>query len=155
MGIDVKLLTPFIDATSNVLSQFGITDIKKGKIAKKDKLKSDHPVTVVVGIVGDIRGNVTYNLPLETAKNLASTMMMGMEVAELDDMAKSAISELSNMITGNASAMFGAIGKNTDISPPTLITGSNIIAWISQVETVVIELLTSVGSIEINIGLEV
>lgn len=50
MAMDVKYITPFIDATKNVLSQFGMDDIKKGKIAKKEKLMSKYPVTVVVGI---------------------------------------------------------------------------------------------------------
>ncbi len=155
MAMDVKYITPFIDATKNVLSQFGMDDIKKGKIAKKEKLMSKYPVTVVVGITGDIRGNVTYNFPLETAKNMASTLMMGMPVEELDDMSKSAIAELANMITGNASSIFEKMEKETDISPPTLITGNNITAWISQVETIIIELITPAGSVEVNIGLEV
>lgn len=155
MSVDIKLVKPFIDATVNVLEQFGITDIKKGDISKNEKLRSNYPVTVVVGIVGDLKGNVTYNMPLSTAKNIASLMMMGMEVLELDDFAKSAISELSNMITGNASALFEEMNKKTDISPPTLITGTNLVAWISQVETIMVELLSSVGKIEINVGLEV
>lgn len=86
---------------------------------------------------------------------MASTLMMGMPVEELDDMSKSAIAELANMITGNASSIFEKMEKETDISPPTLITGNNITAWISQVETIIIELITPAGSVEVNIGLEV
>ena len=155
MAIDVELIKPFINGTKSVLEQFGMTDIKRGKLAKKDRLESKYPVTIVVGIVGELRGNVTYNLSMETAKGLVSAMMMGMEVTAMDEMAKSALSELSNMITGNAAAVFESMGKIIDISPPTLITGDNIIAWISQVETIMLEIVTPVGIVELNIGLEV
>ncbi|BDU49630.1 chemotaxis protein CheX [Haliovirga abyssi] len=155
MSINVELINPFIKGTSNVLEQFGIIEIKKGKIVKKNRLDSKYPVTIVVGIVGELKGNITYNLSLETSKKLVSAMMMGMEVVEMDEMAKSALSELSNMITGNAASIFESMGKVIDISPPTLITGKNIIAWISQVETIALELVMPIGIIELNIGLEI
>ena len=39
---------------------------------------------------------------MNTAKDIASRMMMGMPVVELDAMARSALSELGNMMMGNA-----------------------------------------------------
>lgn len=153
--MDVAHVKPFIDSTISVLGEFGIKDIKKGGLRKSNGVESSQPVTILVGIVGDVKGNVTYNLPKQTAINLASTMMMGLEVLELDDMAKSALSELANMITGGASAIFEIMKKKTDISPPTLIFGDNIAINISKVETIIVELVTSVGNIELNIGLEV
>ena len=70
-------------------------------------------------------------------------------------MAKSAISEMANMITGGASGIYETMKKETDISPPTLIIGQDIKIWISQVETLSIEFSTDLGIIELNIGLEV
>ncbi len=60
----------------------------------------------IVGIVGDIKGNIVYSIDSEDALKIASTMMMGMEINVLDDMAKSAISELTNMLTANAATFF-------------------------------------------------
>ena len=48
-----------------------------------------------------------------------------MEVKELDDMSKSALSELSNMLTANAMTEFSKTGLNLDISVPTLLSGEN------------------------------
>jgi len=155
MALAIELINPFLKSFVNTMSQFGLTNIKKGAVKKKVRLESDYQVNVVVGIVGDVKGNVTYNFSLETAKNIATTMMMGMEVTELDEMAKSAISEMANMITGGASAVYESMEKETDTSPPTLIIGENIKAWISQVETISIEFNTDIGVIELSIGLEV
>ena len=51
-------------------------------------------------------------------------MMMGMPVTEIDDMAKSALSELGNMIMGNAATLLSNKNFRIDITPPTLGMGS-------------------------------
>ncbi|OQY06906.1 MAG: hypothetical protein B6I28_05945 [Fusobacteriia bacterium 4572_132] len=155
MRLDANILNCFIISIKDVFSQFGIEKIEKKSIKLKSKVESKYPVTIVVGLTGDLNGNITYNLEIDTAKKLASKMMMGMPVLELDDMTKSALSEISNMITGTSSGKLAELKKNTDISPPTLIIGKEIKLWISQVETIAILLDTSIGEIELNIGLEI
>ena len=49
---------------------------------------------------------------------VASLMMMGMPVAALDDMSQSAVSELTNIISGNVATLFFSKGMKIDISPP-------------------------------------
>ena len=63
-------------------------------------------------------------------------MMMGMPVMELDDMARSALSELGNMMMGNAATLLFNNNISIDITPPTLLLGSAII---SSAETSVIK----------------
>jgi len=46
------------------------------------------------------------------------------------------------------------LGKSVNISPPTLVTGENITVRISQVQTLVIEIFTTAGTIELNVGVE-
>ncbi|OQY09366.1 MAG: hypothetical protein B6I28_03175 [Fusobacteriia bacterium 4572_132] len=155
MKLDANIINCFIASVQEILSQFGISDIKRKSLKLRSSVESKYPVTIVIGVTGDFDGNITYNLSKETAKKLASKMMMGMPVDDLDEMAKSALSEISNMMAGTSSAKLGALRKNTDISPPTLIIGDDITLWISQVDTIVLELETSIGEIELNIGLEV
>ena len=152
--MDSKMVKPFIDAVVSVLPMLGLTDIKRGNVAVKDKLATAKDVTVLIGLSQDIRGNVAYGLSEECARNIASTMMGGMPVPEFDEMAQSAISELVNMVTANAATNLESLGKIVNISPPTLVTGENIKARISQVQTLAIEFITPAGSIELNVGLE-
>jgi hypothetical protein len=51
------------------------------------------------------------SLSKETALSVASLMMGGMLVTELDDLSKSAISELGNMIMGNTATILQAEGS--------------------------------------------
>jgi chemotaxis protein CheX len=153
--MDVKYVNPFLEALTRILSSFGIADVKRGSIKLKDNMHVDLDVTSLVGITGQIRGNIAYSLSQATAKKIVSAMMMGMPVEKLDAIGRSAIAELSNMITGTASSILSECGHLTDITPPSIIFGCDIYFIISSVQTVSVEMETSVGKIEVNIGLEI
>ena len=99
--MDAKLVNPFIDAFITVMPQIGFPTPKRTKVFLADKNAVSKGVVVMVGFTKQIRGNVVYNMHEDTAKFIASTMMMGMPISEFDAMAQSAISELSNMLTAN------------------------------------------------------
>ena len=42
---------------------------------------------IILGIIGDVKGNVVYSTDIESAKKIASTMMMGAPVTEFDELA--------------------------------------------------------------------
>ena len=81
-------------------------------------------------------------------------MMMGMEVAELNDMAKSALSEMSNMLTANASINYSNEGINTDISTPLLVTGKDMRVNVDTDQIICVEMKADGAIIEMNISLE-
>lgn len=151
--MDVKYVNPFIAAFINILPQLGITDIKKGKLSVKERYVKSPGVLINVGIVGDFKGNVIYGLSLECAKKIASAMMMGMEVKEFDAMAQSAISELSNMLTANASTLFSENNIIIDISTPTMIYGESTAAT-NAAKVVCIEMIVCDFPFEINIAID-
>lgn len=153
--MDAKMVSPFLEAFFSVLPAVGMSDVRRGSIALKEKLLATRDITALVGLSGDIRGNVAYCMGDDTARGVASVMMMGMPVDRFDEMAQSAISELANMLTSGASTAFSGQGLFVNISPPTLITGQNVKVMVSQVRTLSIEIITEAGLIEINVGLEV
>ena len=104
--MDVKHINPFLDAFISIMPQLGLADVKKKGITLKGRFIESPGVMIIVGIMGDMRGNVIYGTTIDNAKKIASTMMMGMPVDTFDEMAKSAVSELANMISGNAMSRF-------------------------------------------------
>jgi chemotaxis protein CheX len=114
---------PFINSFISILPQLGFENIHKGVTEEAGKIIDNQGVIVILGIVGDLRGNVLYGMSESCAKKIASTMMMGMEVTDFDAMAQSAVSELTNMITATASTELTGLGIKTDISTPTLMYG--------------------------------
>lgn len=136
------------------MPQLGFQSIEKGEVSVKGRNLENDGVVIVVGIVGEIKGNVVYCLELECAKKIASTMMMGMPVIEFDDMAQSALSELSNMLTANAATSFAEMGISLDISTPTLLYGEKISVKMNSDKVLCIELIADTIPIHVNISFD-
>jgi chemotaxis protein CheX len=151
--MDVKYINPFFDAFLNVMPELGINDIKRGKISLRGKTIQSLGVLVIIGIVGDLKGNIIYETTIEDAKAIASKMMMGAPVKELDEMAQSAIEELTNMLTANASTSFSNEGIRIDISTPTLMYG-NFKASSNADKTICVEMILDGLKFQVNVAIE-
>ena len=152
--MDVKMINPFIGAVTGIMPQIGFKSVSRKGISLKDKKFIVNGVVLTLGIVGDKKGNVVYSIDMEGAKKIASTMMMGMPVDELDEMAKSALSELSNMLTANASINFSNDGINVDISVPTMMFGEEIEVNLQKDNIICIEFDIDGISLHVNIALD-
>lgn len=152
--MDIKHINPFIDALLTILPQFGFKNIAKKGLGLKSRSVKSKGVMILVGIVGDIKGNIAYNLDVESAKKIVSSMMMGFTITELDDMAQSALSELTNIITANVSINFSEMGIQTNISTPTLMYGEDFEAKLNSDKVLSIELDIDGIPFELNISLE-
>ncbi len=150
--MNVKLINPFLQSFNTIMPQLGF-EVEKGSITIKDRIAASG-VTISVGLTGDVKGNVIYVLTSDGGRSIASKMMMGLEVPELDDMAKSALSEMSNMLTANASINYSNEGINTDISTPVLVTGTDMNIKVNTDQIICVEMKASGVVIEMNISLE-
>jgi chemotaxis protein CheX len=81
-------------------------------------------LTAILGISGQLEGNVLYGFGGGTAVAVASAII-GETITELDDMSMSALGELANMITVNAATQLSAKAYECDISPPLIIEPSD------------------------------
>lgn len=151
--MDAKHVNLILDAFTNVMPQLGLSNIEKKNMSLRDKIITSTGVGIVISILGDIKGNIIYILSEEDAKTIASTMMMGMPVDVLDEMSKSAVSELINMLTANAATNFANNGIVIDISPPMLIHGDVVVS--TNVDKV-LSLKMGINDMlmEVNIALE-
>lgn len=114
----------FSNAFFDVLPMMGITELKAVDETECGKKIDAVGVVCIVGIVGDLAGNVIFAMDIEGAKRIASYMMGGMEVTEFDEITQSAISELGNMLAANACIGLSQTGLTVDISTPTLMHGT-------------------------------
>jgi chemotaxis protein CheX len=127
---------------------------RRGQVFIKDSTFLADSVVIIIGIAGEFKGQVFFSMNESTACNIASTMMFGMEVKKLDDMAKSAIAELGNMIMGNVSTEFYNSGIKIDITPPTTLVGKEMAFSTKNLKTICVPLLLEkLGKIEISVAL--
>jgi chemotaxis protein CheX len=152
--MDVTHINPFIQSFDAILPQLGFGSTRRGTLSVREHQITFTGVVIVVGIVGSFKGNAVYCLEYDAAKKIASNMMMGMPVDELDEMAKSALSELSNMLTATAATNFSENGVSIDISTPTVLSGENITVKMSSAQVLSIPLFADDIPVEINIACE-
>lgn len=152
--MDVKQMAPFVDALANIMPQLGFQEVRRGALRLAEDKLTSKGVMVVIGLTEMLRGNIVYNFTTDTARAIASTMMMGMAVPELDDMAQSAISELGNMLAANAGILLEGQGVSMNISPPTLIVGEAVQARMGASQRLVVEMMVDNNLVEVDIAVE-
>ncbi len=120
---------------------------------KKTSTTSLLDVAVVIGITGQLKGQVVINFSSETGQNMASVMMGGIPISELDEIGKSALQEIGNMMMGTASTELSQLGVTTDITPPHMITGEHM-SMTAKDKTIIVSFELSAGKILLEISIE-
>ena len=80
-------------------------------------------ITAVIGVSGELVGNVLYGFPLTSARGIID-IMAGTDFELDSELSLSALGELANMITGNAATELSSSGFLCNIAPPVLIQSS-------------------------------
>ena len=126
--VSAEHINPFLMSAQQILAQVCMIQTKVGQLSKDNMCVDGEPIFIMLGVTGEMTGQVCIVFDLEGAKDIASRMMMGMPVDTLDAMAKSALSELGNMMMGNAATLLSNQNILIDITPPTLFLGSGILS---------------------------
>lgn len=109
-------------------------------------------VNVSVGMTGDLGGHVNFGMDDQTACRVAAQMMCE-DVHELDEMSVSALSELANMIAGNARTFLGQQGVNADITPPSVLRGAAISSSWANIRAMSQPLRCGAGVVHVTVGI--
>lgn len=122
-GMNADHINPFLIAGTKILKDMCFIDSKIEKPYVNTTEFTDNTVVIMIGVTGEMRGQVMIAMGNDVACDIASKMCM-MPVTQMDDLSMSAISELGNMIMGNTATVFSTKGIGIDITPPTVFTGN-------------------------------
>jgi chemotaxis protein CheX len=150
----MNLINPFVASVNSIMPQLGFSNIQSGEPVIITNRIVDTGVIIIVGIVGDIKGNVAYKMSFEGARKIASTMMMFEVPADLDDMSQSALSEMTNMLTATAVTELSNSGIKADISTPTMLQGNRITLKMSTDNVTCIRFTVDDVVLDVHIALE-
>lgn len=148
----VEYINPFVSASFSVLQQCLGVQPTKGQLAMRPAVFTSQQCNIITGVTGGIEGQVIYGMSLITADRIASTMI-GQPIRTFDQLAASAIAELGNMITGNAMSLLSETGYVCDITPPTIIRGTNVKLSTLAIPALVIPICIEQGEIEMTVSL--
>lgn len=143
----------FVQAAYSVIEMMLNPEVDAGKPFFNEEPLEKYDVLVLVGVLGDLQGQVLCGMTIETATRIIS-QMLGTEVNELTEMGMSAICELKNIITGTASTNLSMVGYSCNITPPLFITRDHIPDFLKHIHTALaIPIHTPFGNVDINLSL--
>ena len=134
------------------MSEVLVGEVRRGDLYLKSTSMPVMGVAALVGLAGDVEGRVLFDMSLETALNIASTMNME-RLDTFDDLAKATITELANLVTAQAVTKLHELGFKFDLTPPALFTGERMEIANHEVEALIVPLITAQGKIEINVAI--
>lgn len=124
--MEVRILNPFMQSAKTVLEQMTSISARPGSVAPAHSELQDSHLWILIDLTGAVEGSMAFGFIPDTALKIASAMMGGFQLDQLDAMSQSAISELGNMISGNACSLLSQEGLTIDISPPKLLIGERV-----------------------------
>lgn len=121
----VDYINPILIASSKIMKALLQEDVSLGRLSLLDSHNLKDSMAIILWMSGDFEGRFIFALKRKVALYIAS-VMMGEELTELNDMAKSAVAEMATIILGRTGIIFSERGIDVKISYPTLVEGDSI-----------------------------
>ena len=150
--MNVKFLNPFVDAAAEVLNAEAKVNISKGTLTLQKSALTTDEVTVLINLIGQVQGVVLFGLSQNMGMGLVSKMME-QTFNNFDDLAKSGVAEVGNVISGRATVLLSEAGYQSTISPPTMITGKGVQISTLDFPRIVVPLSCELGEMVIHLAL--
>lgn len=144
------LFSPFSKATCDAFKLLLDLDVSTDTPETLDAiLDADNKVNIVIGLTGDLAGEILYRFPKQTTLEMVK-IMCGMEIDEIDEFVTSAMGEIANIISGNAVTGLSEQNIICDILPPkVMIDGLPLTE--NAVSILSTKVKTEVGDVELDI----
>jgi len=149
----VEYANPFVQAAVETFQkEIGVRLSRKDLKVKSSPVPSQ-AISIIIGVTGAVRGQVVLSLDENVAMAVAKAMLPGKLPVELKKLINSAVSELANIITGQASILLAGDHGKIDITPPAIVMGAGLRMDFLDLQTICLTFLSEVGSLELNIAL--
>lgn len=142
----------FIRGATTVFSQEIGVGLSRKSLTRKSAPVPSLPVSIVIGITGGIRGQVVYSMDSNFAYSVTKAMIPNKLPSELKKLTNSAVSEIANMITGQASIALAGEDRLIHLTPPAVFSGSDMTVDFLSIPTICLSFISEIGSMEINIA---
>ncbi|MDR6881495.1 chemotaxis protein CheX [Bacillus sp. 3255] len=146
-----EYINPFLESARIVIELVANIRPTTGQLGVKDVKFVEKYIWIQIGMTGQMEGDIVFGLAEDVALKMVSAMMGGFVITEMDEMGKSAISELGNMISGNASTMLFNQGVRVDITPPKLVQSATAAGFVPKKALTIPLIMDSIGELDIQV----
>jgi chemotaxis protein CheX len=148
----MELIQPFINAADAVLAETLQCSTRIGDVNMEEEVYRRKGTAVVIGIHGDIEGRVIFDLDPATGREIASALA-GAPVSEAEGLVEETVSELANLVIGNAVTTLNDQGFRFKIEPPALHIEEEGMRSSEDTEALVMCFETPRGTVYMNIAM--
>lgn len=134
-----EVVFAFSRAIEAVLAESGVKNMHIGTPAERPRgsKPQSFEVSISIGVAGALRGFMFLQADFASAAELAREISLSLGVPLEDPevfgtMHKAALAELANQVSGRATMYLADMGLDTNITPPTILTGSGIMMGVSD-----------------------
>lgn len=147
-------INPFISNAIEVFEQMANLKLEKTNLTVKEDPTPSNDISIIVGIAGFIQGQVVYSLKDHTAQRIAQALAPKSTTKIDAAFVESSIAEVANIITGRTTIQLSGKDKILHITPPTIIIGKDYTISFVKLKTIVVNLSSRFGTIEVNIAIK-
>ena len=149
-----EYLNIFTKSVSSILHEMVCETPEMGKLSTgREFTCRAGDVAICFNITGALNGRVVLTAGQDCILRIVEKMVQE-RIDNLDDLARSAIGELGNMIVANATIGLADCGYTCDITPPLMVLGRSApLPNGSEMRTLVIPFKLSAGEVNVNISL--
>lgn len=151
--MNVEFANIFIRSAVEVFQKEVRITLSRQSLVKKNTPVPGLPISIILGITGYLRGQVVYSMDENFAFSVAHAMLPNKLPAEVKKLTNSAVSEIANIITGQASIALAGERMKIDLTPPAVFSGRDVRVDFLTIPTISLRLISEIGEIEINIAL--
>ncbi len=152
--MQAEFVNPIYQATSDVLQTMLGLEVTRGDLRLiDDEAVVGNDANVIIGLTGSLNGSIHYSFSEEMTLEMVR-IMSGMELDEIDKFVSSAVGEIANIISGNATTYLAENDFDCDIVSPQIMIGQSKSFSMANDQALVIPLETEIGEFEINLSVK-
>ena len=148
----IDLIQPFISAVDAVLAETMQSPVTIGGLNMADEGYRKKGVAAMIAIKGAIEGRVILDMEPRAAARVAS-YLAGEDITLNDQGMRETVSELANMVIGNAVTQLNDRGFQFKVLPPSVLTDEQDVRSGQDSEATILRFETSSGNVHLNIGM--
>ncbi|MBT2761837.1 chemotaxis protein CheX [Paenibacillus sp. ISL-20] len=146
-----EVINPFLESARHVIEQVIQVSPSTGNLGVKEIGYLENHIWIQIGMTGQMNGDIVFGIQEQVALQMVSVMMGGYVITEMDEMGQSAISELGNMISGNASTILSNQGVSVDITPPKVMKSDSTSSLIRKKALCIPLRMEGIGELDIQV----
>lgn len=152
--ITAEQLNAFIIPSVEIIEGLAKIPAQVGILRRQEWTIPPDTLIILIGLRGDLNGDILFQFDPLILTQILQSLIGNVPFSHSDPIYLDAMGEVANIIAGNATGRLEALGFQTTITPPHVLTGEDIKQRITGKEGIVIPIRSTMGEIGLSLFLE-